>query len=135
MAAVFGEPSQVLGDEYLRRLLRDPYFWAIAAWDGEEIIGGVTAHEMRMTRDESSELFIYDVAVREEFQRRGVGRMMMAELRRRAAEQGIGTVLVAADDEDEHAIRFYRALGGQPSPVTFFAFADDAHPSDGDAAR
>ena len=31
-------------------------------------------------------------------------------------------VFVPADDEDQEAIEFYRAVGGTPSPVTFFTF-------------
>jgi aminoglycoside 3-N-acetyltransferase I len=30
---------------------------------------------------------------------------------------------VPADEEDDHAIEFYRALGAEASPVTFFTFS------------
>jgi aminoglycoside 3-N-acetyltransferase I len=30
---------------------------------------------------------------------------------------------VLADDEDQHALDFYRALGGAASPVTMFDFS------------
>ena len=32
-------------------------------------------------------------------------------------------IFVPADDDDIHALDFYRALGGEESPVTFFTFA------------
>ncbi|MEP6620119.1 MAG: GNAT family N-acetyltransferase [bacterium] len=124
MAGVFGEPSADLSDAYLDHLLQRPDFWAVAAMVGDEVAGGITAHALPMTRTESSELFIYDVAVREEYQRRGVGRLMMTALRTAAAVAGIAVAFVPADDDDAHAQEFYRALGGAPAPVTFFTFSD-----------
>jgi aminoglycoside 3-N-acetyltransferase I len=40
-----------------------------------------------------------------------------------AAAMGIDEVFAAADNDDRHALDFYRALGGSPSPVTFFLFS------------
>ena len=71
---------------------------------------------------ESSEIFVYDIAVRREHQRQGVGRQLIAELRDSATASGIRILLVAADNDDVHALDFYRALGGTASPVTFFTF-------------
>ncbi len=123
MAEVFEEPGEPLGDAYLDRLLSQPSFWAIAALDGDELVGGITAHTLPMTRTQSSEIFIYDIAVRPEHQRRGVGRQLMIALRTAAAAVGIHDIFVPADDDDIHALDFYRALGGEESPVTFFTFA------------
>ena len=75
-----------------------------------------------MTRTASSEIFIYDIAVRSDQQRKGIGRLLVAELRAKAAALGIREVFVAADSDDVHALDFYRALGGAPSPVTIFTF-------------
>jgi aminoglycoside 3-N-acetyltransferase I len=122
MAAAFEVECGALGDAYVDRLLAREDFWAIAAFDGEQIIGGVTAHTLPMTRDESSEVFLYDIAVRSEHRRKGVGRRLVADLRERAAASGIGVMFVPADDEDVHALDFYRALGGAASPVTIFTF-------------
>ena len=123
MAAAFEEEREPLGDAYIDRLLAREDFWAIAAFEGDEIIGGVTAHTLPMTRNESSEVFLYDLAVRSDHRRKGVGRHLVTELRNRAAASGIGDVFVPADDEDVHALDFYRALGGAASPVTFFTFS------------
>jgi aminoglycoside 3-N-acetyltransferase I len=123
MADVFGEDDQPLGDAYLDRLLGRPEFWAIAAFAGEEVVGGLTAHTLPMTRAEGSELFIYDVAVRADHQRQGVGRRLIAALREGAAAAGIDVVFVPADNDDTHALDFYRALGGAGSPVTIFTFS------------
>ena len=126
MAEVFEEECEVLSDAYIDRLLAREEFWAIAALDGdlvEQIVGGITAHTLPMTRAETSELFIYDVAVRSDHQRQGVGRQLVGELRQLAAAAGIQELFVPADNDDAHALDFYRALGGTASPVTFFTFA------------
>jgi len=33
-------------------------------------------------------------------------------------------MFVAADNQDLHALDFYRAMGGEPSPVTIFSFTE-----------
>jgi aminoglycoside 3-N-acetyltransferase I len=122
MAAVFEEKHEALSDEYITKLLARDDLWVLAATYGDEIVGGLTAHTLLMTRSESREIFIYDIAVRADHQRRGVGRLLMAHLARLAADEGIHDLFVPADDEDAHALEFYRALGGVASPVTFFTF-------------
>jgi len=124
MAEVFHEDSETLSDAYVDSLLAREDFWAIAAYVEDQIIGGVTAHTLPMTRAASSEVFIYDIAVRSDHQRKGVGRHLMTELRKSAAASGIRVLFVPAENDDSHALDFYRALGGTPSPVTLFTFTD-----------
>ncbi len=123
MAEVFDEGCEPLSDAYVDSLLSREGFWAVAAFAGEELVGGLTAHTLPMTRSESAEIFIFDIAVHADHQRRGVGRRLVTTLREEAARAGIETVFVPADDEDEHALDFYRALGGDPASVTIFTFS------------
>lgn len=122
MAAVFGEISEPLSEEYLEKLLGRDSFWALVAFDGADVVGGLTAHTLPMTRSPSSELFIYDLAVREDHQRQGVATRLVLELRTAAALMGIHEIFVPADNEDEDALDFYRAQGATASPVTLFTF-------------
>lgn len=129
MAKVFEEGSEQLSDAYVDQLLGREEFWAIAAFVDNEIVGGITAHTLPMTRAQASEIFIYDIAVRSEHQRTGIGRRLMAELQTQAAGMGIRDLFVPADNEDVHALDFYRVLGGEPAPVTIFTFTDTSAPS------
>jgi aminoglycoside 3-N-acetyltransferase I len=122
ISQVFEEPPATLSDSYLAALLARPDFWLVAALVQDEPIGGLTAHTLPMTRRETSELFIYDLAVHPPHQRGGVGRALVQALREEAARQGIVVSFVPADNEDEHALEFYRAIGGAPAPVTIFTF-------------
>jgi aminoglycoside 3-N-acetyltransferase I len=120
-----GENDQPPGDAHIARMLAREDFFAFAALAGSRVIGGVTAHVLPMTRSESFELFIYDLAVDPPFQRQGVGRRLIQDLLASAAERGIRVAFVPADNEDTHALDFYRAIGGTPSPVTIFTFSDE----------
>lgn len=112
-----------LRDEDVAGLLRRGDFWALVAAEDGVVVGGLTAHVLPMTRSRSSELFLYDLAVETARQRRGIGRALVEEALALAERAGIRTTFVPADDEDTHALDFYRALGGTPSPVTFFTFS------------
>lgn len=125
MAQVFEEEHEALGDAYLERLLSRPDFWALAAFEGNQLVAGVTAYTLPDTKHESSMLFLYDIAVRPEQQRRGIGRALVLALRSLAAGQRIDDVFVLADNEDTHALDFYRALPAAPTAVTMFSFARD----------
>ncbi len=125
MGEIFGEDFVPLGDNYVDQLLRRNEFWALAAIVDDVVVGGMTAHTLPMTRAETSELFVFDIAVRSQYQRMGVGRRLFSTLRAEAVKAAIRGVFVAADDDDDHALDFYRALGGKASFVTIFDFAAD----------
>lgn len=129
MSAVFEEDSEErrdgepLRDADVTSLLEREEFWALVATEATEVVGGITAHTLPMTRSRSKELFIYDLAVRADRQRRGIGRALVNQLLSLARQGGVETAFVPADNEDAHALEFYRAVGGVASSVTFFTFS------------
>lgn len=62
-----------------------------------------------MTRAESSEIFIYDLAVHSDHRRKSVARYLLNALCEQASEAGIREVVVAADNDDVHALAFIAA--------------------------
>jgi len=64
MAGVFEEENEQVREHHIDRLLNREEFWAIAAFIGHEVIGGLPAHTLPMTRAEAAEVLVYDIAVR-----------------------------------------------------------------------
>jgi len=122
------EPSE-LSDNYLSELLGDASFWTLGAFEAGAPIGCITAHELAMTRHERRELFIYDLAVDTDHQRRGIGTSLVQRIVADAAAEDIDVVFVPADDEAAHALTFYESLGGRPAKVTIFDLGRDQPPS------
>lgn len=125
MAGVFETETAPLSDPYLDGLLRQNRFWTLVASTDDRLVGGLTAHTLPLTRVPEHELFVYDIAVLPAYQRRGVGQRLVEELRAQARAVGIREIFVLADNEDLHALDFYRALGGHATPVTMFGFAPE----------
>ena len=127
MLRMFGEAfdevetyqSRPPSDSYLERLLGDPSFVALAAMDGDEVIGGLAGYELVKFEQERSEFYIYDLAVREDCRRRGVATALIGEQRRIAAAAGAETVFVQADYGDDPAIALYSKLGRREEVLHF----------------
>jgi len=116
---------------YLSRLLARDTFIAIAAVDGEHVIGGIAAYVLDKFEQERSELYIYDLAVAESHRRRGIAERMIGELQRIAAERGAWVIFVQADHGDDPAIALYSKLGAREDVLHF----DIAVQPSGEAAR
>jgi GNAT superfamily N-acetyltransferase len=59
-------------------------------------------------------LWLEDLFVRPAFRRLGIGRRLLAELARRAVDEGCGRVEWAVLDWNAPSIEFYRGLGARP---------------------
>ncbi len=108
---------------YLQRLLQNTSFIVYAALQGEETLGGLTAYVLPMYRVATSEIFLYDIAVKPEFQRKGIGRQLLDALLSYSQQNGFSSVFVPAHEEDTHALDFYRATGGEPEEVVYFTYS------------
>lgn len=122
---VFDEPETYSGsrpdDNYLRDLLGDRTFVALAATEENNVIGGLAAYELRKYEQPRSELYIYDLAVSAAHRRRGVATALIDHLQRLAAERGAWVIYVQADTgvEDVPAITLYSKLGQREEVLHF----------------
>ena len=122
-ASAFEDDETYLGqqprDAYLRGLLADPSFVAIAGLVGDRVVGGLAGYVLRKFEQERSEIYLYDLAVLDGFRRRGVAMAMIDELRRVARDRGAWVVYVQADHGDDAAIALYTRLGTREDVMHF----------------
>ena len=117
------ENAEVTKETYLEKLLENPCFIAYAIIYKDEIIGGLTAYELAMYYSESSEVFIYDIAVKPGFQQNGLGKKLLFALKEYCSQNRIKEIFVAVNEEDKHALAFYRSTGGEEENVVHFNYA------------
>ena len=108
--------------KYLQKMLDNPGFMAYIAQQGDNVIGGLTAFELPMYYSELSEVFIYDIAIHPEFQRKGIGKKLISALKKYCRKKGIQYIFVPANEEDAHALAFYTSTGGKPEKVVHFNY-------------
>jgi aminoglycoside 3-N-acetyltransferase I len=107
--------------DYLRRLLGSETFIALAALEGDTVVGGIAAYELRKFEQERSEIYIYDLAVAASHRRRGIAMALIEALRDIAEARGAYVIFVQADTgpEDAPAIALYTRLGTQERVLHF----------------
>lgn len=107
------------GTLYLQRLLARDTFIAVAAIDGETVVGGLVAYELPKFEQPRSEIYIYDLAVAEPHRRQGIATRLIEKVTGIAAERGAWVVYVQADYEDEPAVALYTKLGTREEVLHF----------------
>lgn len=112
------EPGQT-SDVYLRSLLSGDSFIAVVALEGEQVVGALAGYELRKFEQERSEIYIYDLAVRLGYRRRGLATGMIECLRGIAAARGAYVIYVQADYGDDAAIALYTKLGAREDVMHF----------------
>ena len=107
------------GDGHLKRLLADDKFIALTAWVDREIAGALAAYELVKYEAERSEIYIYDLAVREAHRRRGVATALIEALKPIARRKGAWVIYVQADPPDAPAVALYDKLGSREEVFHF----------------
>ena len=120
---VFEEDRSNMGnDTTLVRLLGDDRFIAMVAIHEDDVTGGLTAYILPKYYSDSSEVLLYDMAVKPENQRMGIGKKLIQTLKEYCSSKGIQEFFVMAHEEDGHAIEFYRSTGGTGENVVNFLY-------------
>jgi aminoglycoside 3-N-acetyltransferase I len=105
--------------EYLERLLATEHIFALVAAAGDELVGGLVAYELDKFEQARREIYIYDLAVREDWRRRGIATALINHLRAIGSERGAWMVFVQADYGDDPAIALYESLGTREEVLHF----------------
>ena len=108
-------------DAYAEALLARPDTVLLVAEAGSEMIGALAGYVLPKFEQARRELYIYDLAVAENWRRRGVATALIEKTRRIARAAGVWVIYVQADTlpEDEPAIALYDKLGTREEVLHF----------------
>jgi aminoglycoside 3-N-acetyltransferase I len=109
-------------DTYLQALLTRADFLAFAAIHRGIIVGGITAHVLHSYYYQSAEVYIYDLAIKTEHQRKGFGKMLLEAVKSYCKQNNYNAIFVQADEADQHALDFYRSTGGHAVKVVHYTY-------------
>lgn len=98
-------------DGHLCKLLADEKFIVLVARIDGRMAGALAAYELVKFEADRSEIYIYDLAVREENRRQGVATALIEALKPIAREKGAWVIYVQADPPDAPAVALYDKLG------------------------
>ncbi len=114
----FRMPNQ----KHLQQVLGKNGFYVFVAMSEGKVIGGLTAYTLDQYYSPAPLVYIYDLAVKTEFQRQGVGKKLIAEFTAFCKEIGVEEVFVQADEADDYALDFYRSTGATSEKVVHFYY-------------
>jgi aminoglycoside 3-N-acetyltransferase I len=106
-------------DAYLTERLNDLSFIALVALEGEQVVAGLVAYELKKFEQARSEVYIYDLGVYGRFRRQGIATGLINALKPIAKNMGAWVIFVQADYVDEPAIKLYDSLGEKEEVLHF----------------
>jgi aminoglycoside 3-N-acetyltransferase I len=107
---------------YLKSLLQNTEFIVMIAETDHKVIGGLTAYILPQYYSQAKHVYIHDVGISTSYQRKGIGRQLIKSFNEYSKNLGCEEVFVAAEKEDDHAVSFYRATGGEALESVHFSY-------------
>ncbi len=87
-----------------------------------KVVGGLTSYTMHQYYSKSPLVYIFDLAVKTQFQWQGIGKMLIAGNNAYCKDIGVEAVMVQADEVDDYAIKFYHSTGATAQKVVHFDY-------------
>jgi aminoglycoside 3-N-acetyltransferase I len=116
------QAEQEASSSYLAKLLARNDFLVFVALDQNEVVGGLTGYVLEQYYGEYSEVYIYDIAVKNALHGKGIGKKLIEALRNYSLKKGFKVIFVEAHEEDIDAVEFYRRTGGEEEKVVHFNY-------------
>ncbi|MGL4309570.1 MAG: GNAT family N-acetyltransferase [Paracoccaceae bacterium] len=103
--------------------LNDPGHEIVLAFAGEEAVGMVTGTVL-LHPDKPPAMFVNEVGVRENWQRRGIAREIMERFFVIARERGCKGIWLGTEPDNHAALSLYRSLDGDEESFVGFGWDD-----------
>lgn len=105
---VFENEEQISDNGHLGKLLSKPDFLVFVVRQNSKIVGGLTIYILHRYYGTKPIAYIYDVGVSPEFQGKGLGKFLIAEVCKYCKDKGFEDAYVEAESDDIDAVHFYR---------------------------
>jgi aminoglycoside 3-N-acetyltransferase I len=107
------ENFKLPSDEYVSAMLARDDFHVVVALDTNELVGGLTAYELKMFKRETTEMFLYEIEVAEAYRQKGIGKALIEYLKQICERRGIVEMFVGTESDNRAARKLYAATGGK----------------------
>ena len=107
----------------IKNLLKKNDLHVIMIKKQKEIIGGLTIYVLESYFHKNPIAYLYDIAIKREFQQQGLGSLLLTYTKEFCAKKGYSELFIQADKKDSKAIEFYRKnLPDNESEVIHFTY-------------
>jgi aminoglycoside 3-N-acetyltransferase I len=104
---VFENEEAVIHDAQLQKLLMNPDFIVFVVKFNNQVIGGLTIYVLHRYFGSKPVAYIYDMGIDPNFQGKGFGKALIAEVCSFCKQNGFEDAYVEAESEDLEAVAFY----------------------------
>jgi len=105
---VFENDESIANNEQLKKLLSNPDFYVFVVMSNSKVVGGLTIYVLHRYYGTKPIAYIYDVGVSPNFQGKGLGKALIAEVCNFCKKNGFEDAYVEAESDDINAVEFYR---------------------------
>lgn len=95
----------------VRSYLADSRNIFLLAFEGGVAVGFLRGTELEQLRSERKQMFLYEIEVKGECRRRGIGSGLIRALLRHCRKQGFEEVFVFTDPANHPAVKLYQSTG------------------------
>lgn len=95
----------------LLNFLLDESNYLLFAYEGKEVAGMLTAHELAKLDPRKLEIMLYEIEVKEKFRKRGIGKILIEALLKLAKKRGAYEVWVLTEQNNFPANKLYASIG------------------------
>jgi aminoglycoside 3-N-acetyltransferase I len=124
---VFGmEKFSIPPETHILKLLsQDGFYVFVAVDENEQVVGGLTAYTLTQYYSTKPLVYIFDLAVKTDLQRKGIGTQLILATTHYCRQAGVEEVFVQADRVDDYAVNFYRKTAAIEENVVHFYYPLD----------
>ena len=97
--------------KYFLQLMETETFIPLVALRQGTVVGALAAYELKKFEQQRSEIYIYDLGVREKYRNQGIATSLIHHLKKVARERNAWVIFVQADYVDKPAVGLYTKLG------------------------